>query len=598
MTRKTLPTWLPFAWLILLNVLATAEGYSLSALTPTLPIIAGLALANLIAAALLRVTNYFSYAVSGITLAGIAAVFLVPVPLGEIFVRNAVPALYLALLSCAVIPPLAGMTPFTYEFSRDAYPSAIVASESFRRVNGVMNAVWAGLFALAFLLSVFPYSDNEGLQAAVANILPIALLLGVGIPVNRMLSAWLVRRTPGERMRFDSVHELFRAMPYGLNVERARGVAALVQFHLSGAEPLEGYLAIKDERATFTHGVHESPRTTIRSDSTLWLQISNGEVSGERAYLNHEYEASGDLTVLLKLNDLFSPSEPAAENPAEARTERGPKVAFAYADLKRALRRVVVFDGGPRSARHSKTAMMAVQFCEGARSAGAEVEYVSLRKEKIRACTGCYTCWTRTPGVCVFDDTDDSMAALRRKLREADLVVLATPLYIFSATGQMKTFLDRTLPNLAPYMLVHEQGHTMHPHRYEDDPEQGLVVISAAGFPEVERNFDGLRGMVRCMASHDEKQHLLAELYLSAAEMIAQPVYADRLERVKRASYEAGRQAASRGRVDPKLMATVADPGVSSQAFREQANWFWERLDGKGAFLNEAPRLDTSAVGS
>lgn len=131
----------------------------------------------------------------------------------------------------------------------------------------------------------------------------------------------------------------------------------------------------------------------------------------------------------------------------------------------------------------------------------------------------------------------------------------------------------------------------MHPHRFDEDPDQGLVVFSAAGFPDVEHNFDGLRGMVRCMSSHYQKQSLIAEFYLPAAELLAQPVYAARLERVRQACFEAGRQAVDKGRIDRGLMETVADPGVTPRTFQAQADHFWETLDGKGSFLKLAPRL-------
>lgn len=87
----------------------------------------------------------------------------------------------------------------------------------------------------------------------------------------------------------------------------------------------------------------------------------------------------------------------------------------------------------------------------------------------------------------------------------------------------MKTFLDRMLPNMKPYMLL-KDGMTMHPHRY-DDNEQGMIIFSAGGFPEVEGNFDGVKGIFRGMSHHYEMSTLMAEFYLPAAELIAQPIY-------------------------------------------------------------------------
>ena len=577
-------TWTPMAVLIAVHSLAVASGYRARVLAPLL-LVAGIVLSlALLAAAALRIRHPFTWSIGAVAMGGIGAALLAPATVGELFLRHAIPSLYLALLLAASVPQLLGRTPFSVEFARGRWPDAIVESEQFRRVNARMSWIWAGLFVVAGLLAIVPWSEDSGLQVVVAGALPAALLLLVGVPLNRFGPGWLMQRTPASRTRFPTLAALFEAMPMGLNRRAAEGVELLVQFRLTGDEPIEGYLEVRDGAARFTQGAHPEPATVVRADSSLWLQISNGEVSGDRAWLEKRYEAEGDLTALLQLDRLFSP-------PPATRSPRPAPPPFRYGTLGRRLPRVVVFDGGPRGRRFSKSSMMARQFCRGAEAEGAQVEYVELRKRRIRDCTGCYGCWTAHPGDCVFDGRDDDMAGLRRLYREADLVVLVTPLYIFGPTGLLKTFLDRTLPNLRPYMLRDEFGRTRHPHRFPGDPEQGLVVFSAGGFPDVDHNFDGLRGMVRCMDSHYEKQRLLGEFYLPGAEMLAQPVYADRLRRVQASCLEAGRQAVRTGSIEARLMEVVADPEVSPEVFGEQADAFWETLDGKQAFLKAAPRL-------
>jgi len=280
---------------------------------------------------------------------------------------------------------------------------------------------------------------------------------------------------------------------------------------LTGEEPTDGYLTIKDLECTYTKGIHLNPKTTIKSDSRLWLAISNNEVSGDQAYLNNKYTADGDMTILLKLSDLFAPPSEVEEEAKEEPRE----IKFAYKTFEpERIKKIVVFDGGPRNTKYSKTTFMVNHFCRGAKSANAEIEYVKLKDMQINPCTGCYTCWTKTPGECIFQD---DMTDLRLKFRKADLVVLASPLYIFNVTGIMKNFLDRILPNIKPYMLI-EEGETRHPHRYPEDKQQGFVVFSAAGFPEVDHNFDGLKGMFRCFHSHFEKSFLMGEFYMPGAE--------------------------------------------------------------------------------
>ena len=78
--------------------------------------------------------------------------------------------------------------------------------------------------------------------------------------------------------------------------------------------------------------------------------------------------------------------------------------------------------GYPR--RHGHTATLAARFLAGAEEAGAQIQRVDLPGAGIRACQGCYHCWTHTPGRCV---QQDPMAALLQDLLGSDLVVVASP---------------------------------------------------------------------------------------------------------------------------------------------------------------------------
>jgi multimeric flavodoxin WrbA len=111
--------------------------------------------------------------------------------------------------------------------------------------------------------------------------------------------------------------------------------------------------------------------------------------------------------------------------------------------------KILAINGSPRG-RRSNTDRILQPFLEGAREAGAETETVYLKDLKINHCLGCFTCWTKTPGVCVHKD---DMAALFPKVRQADVVVYATPLYVFTVSGLMKDFMDRLLPLADPHIV-------------------------------------------------------------------------------------------------------------------------------------------------
>ena len=100
------------------------------------------------------------------------------------------------------------------------------------------------------------------------------------------------------------------------------------------------------------------------------------------------------------------------------------------------MKKVIVIS---TSLRHgSNSDMLAEKFAEGAKAAGNEVEKISLVGKNIQFCKGCMAC--QKMGRCIIkDDVNDIMA----KVRNADVVVWATPIYYYEMSGQMKTLIDR-----------------------------------------------------------------------------------------------------------------------------------------------------------
>ena len=100
------------------------------------------------------------------------------------------------------------------------------------------------------------------------------------------------------------------------------------------------------------------------------------------------------------------------------------------------MKRVIVISTSLR--RGSNSDMLADKFVEGAKSAGNNVEKISLVGKDIQFCKGCMGC--HKLGRCVInDDVNDIMT----KVLESDVVVWATPIYYYEMSGQMKTLIDR-----------------------------------------------------------------------------------------------------------------------------------------------------------
>ncbi len=80
---------------------------------------------------------------------------------------------------------------------------------------------------------------------------------------------------------------------------------------------------------------------------------------------------------------------------------------------------------------------------QGATAAGAEFEPIALTELKINRCLACGQCHTDDHLLqCVYDEKDD-VRAVFQKMAGADILIYATPVYVFGMSGLLKTFIDR-----------------------------------------------------------------------------------------------------------------------------------------------------------
>ena len=101
-------------------------------------------------------------------------------------------------------------------------------------------------------------------------------------------------------------------------------------------------------------------------------------------------------------------------------------------------KRVLILSASPRKGGNSDT--LCNQLMEGAQQAGHQVEKIFLKEKKINYCTGCGACYNRGNGCSQKDDMENML----NKMIDADIIVMATPVYFYTMNGQMKTFIDRT----------------------------------------------------------------------------------------------------------------------------------------------------------
>jgi multimeric flavodoxin WrbA len=134
------------------------------------------------------------------------------------------------------------------------------------------------------------------------------------------------------------------------------------------------------------------------------------------------------------------------------------------------------------SARINKghTAFVLTPFINGMEKAGANVELLYSKKQKIRPCVGDFKCWGETIGKCFIED---DMQRIYPKLRETDILVLAIPVYI-PLPGMMQNFINRLCPLIEP-LLEYKNGRTRA--KFHDNVKISKIIgVITGGWWEIE----------------------------------------------------------------------------------------------------------------
>lgn len=103
------------------------------------------------------------------------------------------------------------------------------------------------------------------------------------------------------------------------------------------------------------------------------------------------------------------------------------------------MKKVLIISASPR--KNGNSSILCDRFAQGAKESGHLVEKITVADKNIGYCRGCGVC--NSTHKCV---QKDDMEEILDKMVTADVIALATPVYFYSMDGQMKTFIDRTVP--------------------------------------------------------------------------------------------------------------------------------------------------------
>lgn len=158
------------------------------------------------------------------------------------------------------------------------------------------------------------------------------------------------------------------------------------------------------------------------------------------------------------------------------------------------MQRVFAVNGSPNKEK-GRTAMILNPFLQELEDLGATIDLYYASRLRLKPCScGRLYCWNEKPGECILQD---SMQALYPKLRAANLLVLATPIYI-PLPGDMQNFINRLTPLLEPDIKFRE-GRTRANMRAGVLIDK-MILVASGGWWEKE-NFDTVIRIVEELAA-------------------------------------------------------------------------------------------------
>ncbi len=139
--------------------------------------------------------------------------------------------------------------------------------------------------------------------------------------------------------------------------------------------------------------------------------------------------------------------------------------------------KIVSLLGSPRPKGNSTT--IANHFCQTAERKGAATQTFTLNNLSYRGCQACMTCKTKLDRCVLKDD----MTGVLDSIRDADVLIMATPVYYGEVSSQMKGFIDRTFSYLVPDYITN-------PNPSRLPPGKRLVFIQTQAQPDAKQFSD------------------------------------------------------------------------------------------------------------
>lgn len=241
--------------------------------------------------------------------------------------------------------------------------------------------------------------------------------------------------------------------------------------------------------------------------------------------------------------------------------------------------RILVIRGNPRKDGHTQYITDIV--IKGALEAGAEIVDVDLCVKTIKECIGCYRCWTKSPGKCIYND---DMTDLLEQLLTSDILLCSTPLYNYNMSNSIKKFFERTLPLFKQGIAQAHNGlfcnNLRHPEKWKN---KSLAFVCAGAF-RGEVNFKGITSIFSLLANGTNMAYsgglIRPESYLLQFNL-AKP---KTVKLIETGLLQGGRELALKGRFSENTQKKVAAPlSIDTFHFKKYSDIYWEHVISMGS---------------
>ena len=153
------------------------------------------------------------------------------------------------------------------------------------------------------------------------------------------------------------------------------------------------------------------------------------------------------------------------------------------------MKKVLIISTSLRNNANSE--ILAHEVEKGAKEAGHDVEFITLKDKKLEFCKGCMAC--QKLGKCVINDDAN---AITEKIKNSEVIVWTTPVYYYEMSGQMKTMIDR--------------ANSLYVSKYNIKDVYVISTSADASEDVVHRVISALHGWIACLPGTELKGYLNA----------------------------------------------------------------------------------------